>query len=148
MALVRWKPMRDMFEMQRDLNRAFSEFFGQPGTAVDTWERDWVPAVDVFEKDNEINLKAELPGLTKDDVDISIENNTLTISGEKKRESEVKDDNYHRVERSYGRFQRSFTLPQTIDAKNVKASFKDGILSVKLGKKEEAKPKKIDIQVS
>lgn len=148
MTLVRWKPMRDMFEMQKDLNRAFSEFFGQPGTAVDMIERDWVPAVDVFEKNDEINLKAELPGLTKDDVNISIENNTLTITGEKKRESEVKDDSYHRVERSYGRFQRSFSLPSTIDPKNVKANFKDGILSVKLGKKEEAKPKKIDIQVS
>lgn len=148
MTLVRWRPMRDMLPFQREMARMFNEFFGEPTAVSDVFERDWVPAVDIFEKDDEVNLVAELPGLSKEDVDISIENGTLTLSGEKKRESEVEDDNYHRIERAYGRFQRSFSLPAAIDPKKVKAVFKDGVLTINLGKKEEAKPKKIEIEVS
>ncbi len=148
MTLVRWKPMREMSWMPRDLNRAFNEFFGVPTMTSDLLERDWVPAVDIYEKDSEINVKAELPGLSKDDVSITIENNTLTINGEKKRENEVKEENYHRVERSYGSFQRSFSLPSTVDTGKVKATFKDGILMVSLAKREEAKPKKIEVGVN
>lgn len=148
MTLVRWRPTRDLLSFQRDMSRMLNDFFAEPSPVADAFERDWVPAVDIFEKNDEVNLVAELPGLTKEDVDISIENGTLTISGEKKRESEVKDDNFHRVERAYGRFQRSFSLPSAIDPKKVKAVFKDGILTVNLGKKEEAKPKKVEIEVS
>jgi HSP20 family protein len=148
MTLVRWRPTRDLLSFQRDMSRMLNDFFAEPPPVADAFERDWVPAVDIFEKNDEVNLVAELPGLTKEDVDISIENGTLTISGEKKRESEVKDDNFHRVERAYGRFQRSFALPSAIDPKKVKAVFKDGILTVNLGKKEEAKPKKVEIEVS
>jgi HSP20 family protein len=137
-----------MLPFQRDMARMFNEFFSEPAPVSDVFERDWVPAVDIFEKNDEVNLVAELPGLTKDDVDISIDNGTLTISGEKKRESEVTDDNWHRIERAYGKFQRSFSLPAAIDPKKVKAVFKDGILTINLGKKEEAKPKKIEIAVS
>jgi len=148
MTLVRWKPMKDMISMQRDLNRAFNDFFGTSTASNDLFERDWAPAVDIFEKDDEVNLKAELPGMTREDISISIENNTLTISGEKKRENEISDDNYHRIERSYGRFQRAFSLPATVDSQKVNAKFKDGILSISLAKKEEAKPKKIEVAVS
>jgi HSP20 family protein len=148
MTLVRWRPMKDMISMQRDLNRAFNDFFSTSTASNDLFERDWAPAVDIFEKDDEVNLKAELPGMTREDISISIENSTLTISGEKKRENEVSDDNYHRIERSYGRFQRAFSLPSTVDSQNVKANFKDGILSITLAKKEEAKPKKIEVAVS
>ncbi|MFQ6102819.1 MAG: Hsp20/alpha crystallin family protein [Candidatus Glassbacteria bacterium] len=148
MTLVRWKPMRDWLSLQRDMNRAFNEFFRFPGTEVELFERDWVPAVDIFEKDDEITLKAELPGLTKDDVNISIENGSLTITGEKKRENEFSDENCQRIERSYGKFQRTFSLPSTVDSSKVNAVFKDGVLSISLGKKEEAKPKKIEVKVS
>jgi len=148
MTLVRWRPMTDTISMQRHLNKAFGDFFGMSAASNGLDERDWIPAVDIFEKDDEINLNAELPGLSKEDISISIENNTLTISGEKKKENEVSDDSFHRIERSYGRFQRVFALPATVDSQRVKANFKDGILSISLAKKEEAKPKKIEVAVS
>jgi len=148
MALVKWRPMGDMISMQRDLNSRFNDFLGMSAASNDLFERDWAPAVDIFEKDDEINLKAELPGLSKDDISISIEKNTLTISGERKKESEVSDEDFHRIERSYGRFLRAFSLPATVDSSNVNATFKDGILSVCLSKKEEAKPKSIEIKAN
>ena len=148
MTLVRWRPMRDMSSIERDLNWACNDFFGLSAASSDLCQRDWAPAMDIFEKDDEINLKAELPGLSKEDISISIENNTLMLSGEKKKENEVSENNYHRVERSYGRFQRRFSLPSTVDPGKVNANFKDGILSISLAKKEEAKPKTIEIAVS
>jgi HSP20 family protein len=107
----------------------------------------WTPAVDIAEHDDEYLVKVELPGVNKDDVKLTLENNILTIRGEKKQEKETKKENYHRVERSYGSFQRSFTLPAAVKADKIDASYNDGILTVSLPKAEEAKPKQIEVKV-
>ena len=108
----------------------------------------WAPAVDIYEKGTDVVLKAELPGLDPKDVDIRIENNVLTLKGERKIEDEIKQENYHRVERAYGGFTRSFTLPSTVDTTNVKADYKDGVLRITLPKREEAKPKQIQVDIT
>ncbi|HLF20321.1 MAG TPA: Hsp20/alpha crystallin family protein [Bacteroidota bacterium] len=107
----------------------------------------WTPAVDIAELDNQFVVKVELPGINKDDVKITLESNILTIRGEKKEETDVKEENYHRVERTYGSFQRSFKLPTTVKGDNIDAMYKDGILTVTLPKAEEAKPKQIEVRV-
>ncbi|HEY7179850.1 MAG TPA: Hsp20/alpha crystallin family protein [Blastocatellia bacterium] len=107
----------------------------------------WAPACDIYETDNEIVVKAELPEVKREDVHVSIENNLLTVRGERKFSDETKKENYHRVERSYGEFIRSFTLPSLVDANEVNAEFKDGVLRVTLAKREEAKPKQIEVKV-
>ncbi|MBI3005155.1 MAG: Hsp20/alpha crystallin family protein [Ignavibacteriales bacterium] len=107
----------------------------------------WTPAVDIAEQENEYVVKAELPGVSKDDVKITVESNILTIHGEKKQEATVKGDNYQRVERSYGSFQRSFKLPETVKTEKIDASYKDGVLTITLPKAEEAKPKQIEVKV-
>ncbi len=110
---------------------------------------DWLPPVDIFENDkHEIVLTAELPGMSREDLDIRVENNTLTIRGERKREQEAKQESYHRVERFYGAFSRSFSLPSTVNTEKVKADFKDGVLTVTLPTREEAKPRQIQVQVN
>jgi HSP20 family protein len=109
--------------------------------------RGWPPAVDMFERDNEVVVRAEIPDMSKEDIDISVLGNTLTIQGERKAEEEVKEDDYYCREHSYGKFQRDITLPQGVDAENIKASYKNGILEVVLPKTEEAKPKKIEVAV-
>lgn len=107
----------------------------------------WTPAVDIAELDNEFVVKVELPGINKDDVKITLESNILTVRGEKKEETNVKEENYHRVERTYGSFQRSFKLPATVKGDNIEAMYKDGILTITLPKAEEAKPKQIEVRV-
>ncbi len=107
----------------------------------------WAPACDVFENDNSITIKAELPGVNREDVKVTIENNVLTLRGERKFEEEVKRENYHRVERSYGEFMRSFTLPNYVDSTKIKAEFKEGMLNLTLPKREEAKAKQIDVAI-
>ena len=109
--------------------------------------RRWAPAVDIYEQDGNIVMKAELPGVDPKDVDVRLENNTLTLSGQRRLDSEVKQENYHRVERAYGTFTRSFTLPSVVDQGHIKAEYKDGVLKVTLPKREEAKPKQINIAV-
>jgi HSP20 family protein len=151
MAIVRWEPFRDLVSLQERMNRMFDESFR--GAHRASGEEDWVggawaPAVDIFEQDGTIVLKAELPGIDPKDVDVRVENNILTLRGERKLESEVKKENYHRVERSYGTFSRSFTLPNAIDTEKIKAEYKDGVLRMSLPKKEEAKPKQISINVT
>lgn len=134
---------RDPFSLlQNRLNRLF-EPFAEETLPLTTW----VPACDIYETDKEIVVKAELPGLKKEDVFVSIENNVLMIRGERKFEEEVKRENFHRVERTYGEFLRSFTLPTFIDANKILAEFKDGLLMVTLPKREEAKPKQIEVKV-
>jgi HSP20 family protein len=109
---------------------------------------DWTPPDDIFEnKDHEIVLRAELPGLKREDIDIRVENSTLTLRGERKQENEVNQDNYHRVERSYGNFSRSFSLPTTVNTEKVSATFADGVLTITLPTREEAKPRQIQVQV-
>jgi len=154
MSLIRWNPAQDLerwptdfFGVQRDINRLFDNFFhgGVQGDA--TVSSYWTPAVDITEQENEYIVKMELPGVSKEDVKISLESNILTIRGEKKQEREEKNKSLHRVERLYGSFQRSFTLPTSVKSDKIDAFFKDGVLSVTLPKMEEAKPKQIDVKV-
>jgi len=148
MALIRWDPFREMSSLQERMNRLFSEVLSRSPIGEEEISRGaWVPAVDIFETPESIVLKAELPGITKDDIFVEVKDNTLSLKGEKKFEKEVKEENYHRVERSYGSFQRAFTLPSTVQQDKVKAKFKDGILQIVLPKVEEAKPKQIKVEV-
>lgn len=155
MSLVRWNPGRDLamfptdiLNMQRGINKMFDSFFrGSAQDDGDLFPSVWTPAVDVAEHDNEYIVKVELPGVARDDVKITMQENILTIRGEKKQEKETKDSDFHRVERSYGSFQRSFTLPTHVKNDRIEASFKDGILTVNLPKAEEAKPKQIEVRV-
>jgi HSP20 family protein len=148
MALIRWDPFREMSSLQERMNRVFSEVLARSPIGEEEISRGaWVPAVDIFETPESIVLKAELPGITKDDIFVEVKDNTLSLKGEKKFEKEVKEENYHRVERSYGSFQRAFTLPSTGQQDKVKAKFKDGILEIVLPKVEEAKPKQIKVEV-
>ncbi|MDH4264046.1 MAG: Hsp20/alpha crystallin family protein [Deltaproteobacteria bacterium] len=149
MALIRWDPFREMSALQERMNRLFSDVRAQaPVRGEEIVQGAWVPAVDIFETNEAIVLKAELPGITSQDILLEVKDNTLTLKGEKKFEKEVKEENYHRVERSYGSFQRAFTLPGTIHQEKVKAKFKDGILEITLPKVEEAKPKQIKVEIS
>ncbi len=142
MALIRWDPFREMSALQERMNRLFSDVRAQaPVRGEEIVQGAWIPAVDIFETNEAIVLKAELPGITAQDISVEVKDNTLTLKGEKKFEKEVKEENYHRVERSCGSFQRAFTLPGTIHQEKVKAKFKDGILEITLPKVEEAKPK-------
>jgi HSP20 family protein len=149
MAIVRFEPFRDLMSLQDRMNRLFHESY-RSQTSEDDWALGgtWAPAVDIYEQENNIVLKAELPGVDPKDVDIRLENNTLTLRGERKFDNEVKKENYHRVERAYGAFTRSFTLPTVVDQNSIKAEFKDGVLRVTLPKREEAKPKQIQINVA
>jgi HSP20 family protein len=151
MPIVRWEPFRDLVSLQGRMNRLFDESFrgaGRGGAEEDWAQGAWSPAVDIYEKDGTIVLKAELPGIEPKDVDVRVENNILTLKGERRFEAEVQQDSYQRVERAYGTFSRSFTLPTVVDTDNIKAEFKDGVLRMSLPKKEEAKPKQISINVT
>ncbi|MBU1206100.1 MAG: Hsp20/alpha crystallin family protein [Proteobacteria bacterium] len=149
MALMRWDPFREMSALQERMNRLFSDVRAQaPVRGEEIVQGTWVPAVDIFETNEAIVIKAELPGITSQDISVEVKDNTLTLKGEKKFEKEVKEENYHRVERSYGSFQRAFTLPGTIHQEKVKAKFKDGILEITLPKVEEAKPKQVKVEIS
>ena len=148
MAIVRWEPYRDLMAAQRDFDRLFREAFSPAMGEGEVSTRTWAPPVDIYENGDNLVLKAELPGINPDDVEVRVEDNILYMKGERKFEKEVKEENYHRVERAYGTFARTFSLPNSIDADKVAASYKDGILTLTLPKKEEAKPKKIKISVS
>jgi HSP20 family protein len=137
--LTRWEP-------GRELQRMFEEMFGRGEGEEGSWVAGaWAPPVDLYETDDAFMVKAELPGLTKDDIHVEVHDRTLTLRGERKHEAEVKEERFHRRERAYGSFQRSFWLPTTVDANQVKASFKDGVLELRLPKHETAKPKRISI---
>jgi HSP20 family protein len=144
MAIVRWDPTRELAGMEIDrLNRMFSEFYG------DAFTRGWVPAVDIYETDDhEVVLKAELPDLKREDINLTFENGVLTLKGERKFEQETTRENFQRLERRYGSFSRSFTLPNTVDAARIHATYKDGVLTIRLPQREEAKPKQIAVNVN
>ncbi len=145
MAITKYNPMREMVGLSDRLNRMFEEM---SGFNVDNEiTGSWAPAVDVYESENAIEIKADLPGMTEKDIDVTVENNTLTIKGERKFENEEKRETYHRVERQYGSFYRSFKLPNTVDVTKINANFRNGILELALPKKEETRPKKIAINV-
>jgi HSP20 family protein len=146
MALVQWNPARDFMRMREEMNRLFNQFFREGDGEEATWlTGGWAPPVDIHETDDALILKAELPGFSKDDVHVELHNNRLTLRGERKHEAEVKEEQYHRRERAYGSFQRSFQLPATIDQEKVTASFKDGLLELRFPKSEKARPKQIAI---
>jgi HSP20 family protein len=148
MAIVRWEPFRDLVATQDRFNRLFNEAFSNAFGEGEWGTRSWTPPVDIYETEHDVVLKAELPGVDPKDVEARVEDGTLYLKGERKFEKEVKEQNFHRVERSYGSFVRSFALPSSVDADKVSAEYKDGILSLTMPKKEEAKPKTIKIQAS
>lgn len=147
--LTRWTPAGDLFRTR--FNRLFDQALGDfltpyEGAGEEVSTRTWMPAVDIRETDDALHLSAELPGMTKENVDITLENNVLSIRGERKFEKNVDQGNFHRVERSYGTFFRSFTLPSNVRSEEVKAAFQDGVLEVEIPKAEEARPRKIAIK--
>lgn len=144
-----WDPWRDFGSLQERINKMFDDTIRSGGTGDEELATGaWSPAVDIHETDDSFVVSADLPGLKKDDIQINVEDNTLTIKGEKKFEEKVPRDKYIRVERNYGTFVRSFSLPQNVDSAKIKATFKDGILDLTLPKREEAKPKKIAVEVN
>jgi HSP20 family protein len=147
MALVRWEPVREITSLQSEMNRLFNTFFDAPTTGNGGTPRRWIPAMDLVETEGDFVLKADLPGLTEEDVNIEVEENVLTVSGERKSEHEDKSEGYVRVERSYGSFRRSLTLPKGVDAEAVTANFDNGVLEVHIPKPEERKPRRVSISV-
>jgi HSP20 family protein len=150
MAITRWDPFREFATLQNQMNRLFQDY--QPTRAGQTGEEfmttgTFVPPVDIFEDEHNITLKLEVPGINENDIDVRVENSTLTVRGERKFEKDVKEENYHRIERSYGSFSRSFTLPQTVNPEQVNADYTNGVLTISLAKRAEAKPKQIKINV-
>jgi HSP20 family protein len=150
MAVVRWEPFRDLLTLQERMNRMFNDSYRGRESSEDDWALggSWAPAVDIYEHEGNIVLTAELPGVDPKDVDVRVENNVLTLRGERKWSNDVQRESYHRVERAYGSFTRSFTLPNVVDTEKIKADFKEGMLKLVLPKREEAKPKQISINVS
>ena len=147
MAIVKVDPFRELAAMQDRMARLFGDAYLRD---EDTGFRGtWAPAVDIYETDShDLVLKAELPGMNREDIEVSVENSTLVLKGTKKFEADVKEEQYRRIERSYGTFHRSFTLPNTVDATKVTAEFKNGVLAVKLPFREEAKPRTINVDVA
>lgn len=148
MAVVRWDPFRDLMTIQDRMNRLFEQTLSRTqGEAEGIAPSTWAPAVDILETPDSIVMKAELPGLKKEDIDIQVRDNTLTLRGERRFDKEEKQENYLRIERAYGSFHRAFTLPTTIQQERIRAVFRDGVLELMLPKAEEAKPKQIQIEV-
>jgi HSP20 family protein len=145
MSIVRYDPFRDLRTLQEEVNRLFStnltRGFGEEGIGRGAW----IPSVDIFENKDQIVLEAELPGMKREDFELTIENNVITLRGERRFEKQDDTDNYHRVERSYGSFTRSFTLPQSVSAEGATAEYANGVLRVALPKREEAKSRRIEI---
>jgi HSP20 family protein len=146
MAITRWDPFRDLGILQERMNRVFED------AAVRGWKNDepsattsWSPAVDIYETDNEIMVQAELPGIDRKDIALQLENNVLTLKGDRRFEKETNQENYHRIERSYGGFSRAFTIPTIVDEDKIRADYRDGILKIALPKKEQVKAKQIKI---
>ena len=146
MALVRWEPVRELTSLQSEMNRLFNSFFDAPTGAGNGPARRWVPAMDLVEADDHFVLKADLPGLSDEDVSIEIADSTLTIKGERKAEHEARERGWYRVERSFGRFSRSLTLPEGVNAEGVTAAFDKGVLEVRIPKPEERKPRRVEIR--
>jgi HSP20 family protein len=145
MAIIRWDPLREMETFRERMNRLFNETFTGREEDTDIKSGIWSPVVDIHESDKNLVLTAELPGLKEEDVEVNIDGNTLSISGKREFEEETKKDDYHRIERSYGSFFRSFTLPSYIDQEKVKAEYDNGLLKVTMPKKPELKPKKVKV---
>ncbi len=145
MALIRWEPVRELNTIQNEMNRLFNTFFESPAPGNGASARRWIPAMDLVETDENFVLRADLPGLSEKDVHIELEDNVLTIAGERKTEHEERKDGYYRIERASGAFQRSLTLPEGVDADAIKAGFEHGVLEVRIPKPEQRKPRKVTI---
>ena len=145
MAITRWDPFRDVLTLQNRLNSLFQDYRGQSESDVVSTAA-FVPPVDIYEDEHKIVLKLEVPGLKQEDLDIQVENNILTVRGERKFEKEEKEENFHRIERRYGSFFRSFTVPTTVSTDSVKASYDAGVLRIELEKRAEARPRQIKVQ--
>jgi HSP20 family protein len=145
--ITRWDPFREFSTLQDRLNRLFRESYGPEGREESLTTTSFAPAVDVYEDEHNVTLKIEVPGIDEKDIDVRIENNVLTVHGERKFDKEEKEENFRRVERQYGSFTRTFTLPTTVDAEKVAANYDKGILKIALPKKAEAKPKQIKVNV-
>jgi HSP20 family protein len=145
--LTRWDPFREFTTLQDRMNRLFQQSFGE-GREESLTTGAFAPAVDVYEDEHHVTLKIEVPGIDEKDLDIRVENNILTVHGERKFEKEEKEENYRRIERQYGSFTRSFTLPTTVDSDGIQANYEKGVLKIKLAKKAEAKPKQIKVNLS
>jgi len=146
MVITRWDPFRELTTLQNRVNGLFQDF-NRPGQDELTATGSFVPAVDVYEDEHKVTLKLEIPGIDQNDVDIRLENNTLTVRGERKFEKEEKEENFHRIERRYGSFARSFTLPNTLDSEKVQANYENGVLKIDIAKRAEAKPKQIKVNI-
>jgi HSP20 family protein len=144
MTITRWDPFREVAALQNRVNSLFHDF-SEGESALTT--ASFIPAVDIYEDDKKVVLKLEVPGIEEKDLDLSVENHTLTVKGERKFEKEEKEENFHRIERRYGSFYRAFTLPTTVDTESVAASYTAGVLKVELTKKPEAQPKQIKVNV-
>jgi HSP20 family protein len=142
--LTKWEPFSDLVSLRDDMDRFFETFFGQH---PEDREGFWTPILDIEESNGNIVVKAEIPGMEKDEIKVSVRNNMLSISGERKQEIETKDKTFHRIERSYGKFSRTITLPSEVDADKIKAAYKDGVLNIILPKPESMKPKQIEVEI-
>lgn len=143
MALVRWDPFRELTALQTEVNRLFSRVLGSEVAE----RQSWTPSIDVIETDDRIKLKAELAGMDPADINIEVQDNVLTVSGERRFQEEIKEDKYYRIERRYGAFSRSIALPQTVDEDKIEAKYENGILEIVIPKVETAKPKKIKVAI-
>jgi HSP20 family protein len=141
MAIIRWDPFREMTQAQSQLNKLVDQVMGAR-------QESWLPAIDVFDQKDAVVLKAELAGMNPDDIHIEVEDNVLTVRGERRFEEEVDEDRYYRVERRFGSFQRSLALPQGMNAADISASYEDGILTITVPKVEEEKPKRIEVKAT
>ena len=142
------RPMRNLFSFHNEMGRIFGDLFAPHESETDREEVSWMPTVDISETENGYEIRAELPGVSENDVNVSVTDNVLTVKGEKQQEKETEGKNYHRVERRYGSFQRSFTLPRHAETDAIKAGFKDGILTLGIPKAEAAKPTEVPIKVN
>ena len=145
MAIIRWDPFRDMVTLREKMNRLFEDVFTGRGEDKELAASTWAPAVDIYETENELIMTAEVPGIEEKDIEIKIEDNTLSLRGERKFEKETKEENYHRIERSYGSFYRAFTLPNSIDPDRIQAEHENGVLKISMPKRQELKPRKVKI---
>ena len=146
MTIVRWDPFQEFSRLQDRLNRAFGDAYGRGDELT---SGSWVPPVDIYQTgEHELVLKAELPGMSREEIEITVENSTLSIKGDKKLAADVKDDEFHRIERRYGAFNRTFSLPSTVDPNRVAADYQNGVLTVRLPLREEAKPRQIKVDVA
>jgi HSP20 family protein len=144
-AIIRWDPFRDIVSLREKMNRLFEDMVTQRGEDKELISSAWMPAVDIYEDESQLVLTAEVPGIEEKDIEIKVEDNTLSLHGERKMEKETKEENYHRIERSYGAFSRSFTLPNYIDTDKIRAEHENGVLKITLPKKPELKPRKVKI---